>query len=162
MDKHFLEFWGNFLIHAAKGQKQLEDLSAWMHQGFTGFDELTALFRKFYGLEYADKTAPDYSSIQEKAVKDFQKSFKDFLLIMGVVPKDDHLDLLKKYEALKETLAAREETIDHLRMLLAEKDAKAQGELAKGFQELMEKQGKQFHQAMETFGRLYSKKNNQS
>jgi len=27
MDRHFLEFWGNFLIKAAKGQKQLEDMS---------------------------------------------------------------------------------------------------------------------------------------
>jgi hypothetical protein len=36
MDRHFLEFWGNFLINAAKGQKQMEDMSKWMQQGFEG------------------------------------------------------------------------------------------------------------------------------
>jgi hypothetical protein len=48
MDKYFLEFWGNFLINTAKGQKQMEDMSKWMQQGFEGFDELTGMFRKFW------------------------------------------------------------------------------------------------------------------
>ena len=49
MDRHFLEFWGNFLVNAAKEQKRLEDLSNWMQQGFKfkGFDDLTEMFRKF-------------------------------------------------------------------------------------------------------------------
>ena len=162
MDRQFLEFWGNFLIRVAKGQKQLENMATWINQGFKDFDELSAMFRKFYGLEYMDKDAPDYSEVWKKASEDFQKSFKDYLLMMGIVPKDDHLVLVKKYEAIKETLAAREETIKHLRMLLAEKNVNAQGELAKGFQELIERQSEQFQEVIETFGRFYSKENNQS
>jgi hypothetical protein len=57
-----LEFWGNFLINAAKGQKQLEDMSKWMQQGFEGFDELTGMFKKFYGLEHMEKDTPAYTS----------------------------------------------------------------------------------------------------
>ena len=57
-----------------------------------------------------------------------------------MVPKDEHLALVKKYEELKEKVAAQEETINNLRMLLEEKKAETQGELVKGFQELLEKQ----------------------
>ena len=52
MDSQFLEFWGNYLLAAASGQKQLEDLNRWISQGFSGCDELTAMFNKFYGLEH--------------------------------------------------------------------------------------------------------------
>ncbi|MEA1947488.1 MAG: hypothetical protein U9N83_09335 [Thermodesulfobacteriota bacterium] len=162
MDRHFLEFWGNFLINAAKGQKQLEDMSKWMRQGFEGFDELTAMFTKFYGLEHMEKDTPAYMETWKKASENFQKSFKDYLHMIGVVPKDEHLTLVKKYEELKERVATHEETIKHLRMLLEEKKAETQGELVQGFQEIIEKQSEQFQETMETFGRFFKKDKNQS
>ena len=161
MDTHFLEFWGNFLINAAKGQKQLEDMSKWMQQGFKGFDELTAMFTKFYGLEHMGKDSPDYMATWKKASEDFIKSFKEYLSLMGVVPKEEHLALVKKYEELKEKVASQEETIKHLRMLLGEKMAGAQGDVVKGFQEIIEKQSKEFQETMETFDRFFKKDNNQ-
>jgi len=162
VDKQFLEFWGNFLINAAKGQRQLEDMSKWINQGLEGFDELTAMFTKFYGLEHMEKDSPDYMATWKKASEDFSKSFKDYLLLMGVVPKDKHLTLVKKYEQLKEKVASQEETIKHLRMLLNAKKAQAQGDIAKEFQDLIEKQSEQFQETMETFGRLFKKDENQS
>lgn len=162
MDRHFLEFWGNFLINAAKGQKQLEDMSKWMQQGFEGFDELTGMFKKFYGLEHMDKDTPAYMETWKEASEKFQESFKDYLRLMGVVPKDKHLALVKKYEELKEKVAAQEETINNLRMLLEEKKAETQGELVQGFQEIIEKQSEQFQETMETFGRFFKKDKNQS
>lgn len=160
MDKHFLEFWGNFLINAAKGQKQIEDISKWMQQGFEGFDELTAMFRKFYSLEHMEKDTPAYMETWKKASENFQKSFKDYLRLMGVVPKDEHLALVKKYEELKEKVAAQEETIKHLRMLLEEKKVEMQGELVQGFQEIIEKQSEQFQETMETLSRFFKKDKN--
>jgi len=133
MDRHFLEFWGNFLINAAKGQKQLEDISKWMQQGFEGFDELTGMFKKFYGLEHMEKNTPAYMETWKKASENFQKSFKDYLRLMGVVSKDEHLTLVKKYEELKEKVAAQEETINNLRMLLEEKKVETQGNWFKDF-----------------------------
>jgi len=162
MDRHFLEFWGNFLINAAKEQKRLEDMSKWMQQGFEGFDELTAMFRKFYGLENMEKDTPAYIKTWEKASEDFQKSFKDYLRMMDVVPKDEHLAVVRKYEKLKEKVAAQEETINNLRLLLEEKKAGSQGKLVKDFQELIEKQSKQFQETMETFGSFFKKNNNKS
>jgi len=162
MDKQFLEFWGTFLINAAKGQKQFEDMATWMTQGLEGFDELTAMFTKFYGLEHLEKDSPDGMETWKKASENFQKSFKDYMRLMGVVPKDEHLDLLKKYEALKDKAAAQEETIRNLRALLEDKQLKTQGELVKGFQDIVEKQTEQFQETMETFGKFFKSENNQS
>jgi phage tail tape-measure protein len=160
MDRHFLEFWGNFLINAAKGQKQMEDMSKWMQQGFEGFDELTAMFKKFYGLEHMEKDTPIYMETWKQASENFQESFKDYLRLMGVVPKDEHLALVKKYEELKEKVADQEETIKHLRMLLEEKKVETQGELVQGFQEIIEKQSEQFQETMETLSRFFKKDKN--
>jgi len=161
VDKHFLEFWGNFLINTAKEQKRIEDLSKWMQQGFKGFDDLTDMFKKFYGLEHMEKGAPTYMDSWEKASENFLNSYKDYLNLMGMVSKDEHLELIKKYEELKEKAAAQEETINHLRLLLKEKKTESQEELVQGFQDLIEKQSKQFQETMETFGSFFKKENNQ-
>ena len=79
---------------------------------------------------------------------------------MGMVPKNEHLELVKKYEELKEKVADQEETISHLRMLLEQRKAESQDELVQGFQDLIDKQSKQFQQTMETFGSLFKKENN--
>jgi hypothetical protein len=80
---------------------------------------------------------------------------------MGMVPKDKHMALIKKYEELKEKVSAQEETINHLRLLLEEKKTESQKELVQGFQDLIEKQSKQFQKTMETFGSFFQKENNQ-
>ena len=156
MDKHFLEFWGNFLINAAKGQKQLEDMARWMTQGLKGFEDLTAMFRKFYGLDRTPESAPGYVKTWEKAAKDFQKSFQDYLNLFGVVPRQEHLELVKKYEALKEKVTAQEETINRLRMLLEAKGADL-GKIVKGYQDLVEKQIDQFEKLMGGLGESFGK-----
>jgi len=161
VDKHFLEFWGNFLINAAKEQKRMEDLSKWMQQGFKGFDELTAMFNKFYGLESLKKDTPAYNESWETASENFLNSFKDYLDLMGMVTKSEHLKLVKKCEELKEKVADQEETINHLRMLLEKRKAESQDELVQGFHDLIEKQSDQFQKTMETFGNLFKKENNQ-
>lgn len=162
MDKQFLEFWGNFLINAAKEQKRIEDLSEWMQQGFKGFDELTAMFSKFYGLDQKEKDTPADMETWKKASENFLQSFNDVIGLMGMVPNDKHLSLIKKYEELKEKVAAQEEKINHLRLLLEEKETESQKELVQGFQDLIEKQSKQFQETMETFGSFFKKENDQS
>jgi chromosome segregation ATPase len=160
MDRHFLEFWGNLFINTAKQQKQMEDLAKWMQQGFKGFDELTAMFNKFYGLENLKKDTPAYMESWEAASENFLNSFKKYLDLMGMVPKNEHLALAKKYEELKKKVADQEETINHLRMLLQERKAESQDELVQGFHDLIDKQSKQFQETMETFGSFFKKENN--
>ena len=114
-------------------------------------------FFSFKSIRRCFIVSPDYMATWKKASEDFQKSFKDYLRLMGVVPKEEHLTLVKKYEELKEKFAFQEDTIKNLRMLLDEKKAEPQGEVAKGFQEIMEKQTEQFQETMETFGRFFKK-----
>lgn len=146
MNRQFLEFWGNFLINVAKGEKQMEDMAQWINQGFKGFEDLAAMFRNFYGL---DRSASDYGKTWENAAKDFQKSFQDYLKLFGVVPMQEHLELIKKYEALKEKAAAQEETILHFKTLLDQKGPDL-GNMAERFQELLKRQTDQFQNLMKS------------
>ena len=154
MDSQFLEFWGKSFLNAAKGQKALEDMAAWMRQGFTGFEEMTALFQKTYGLDQVAKESPDYFEMWKKAQEDFKNSFTDYLTLFGGVPRDEHMALVKKYEELKEKAASQEETIKHLQMLLSH--AKTE-EVAGQLENLVQKQAEQFKKIMESFGGSFKK-----
>ena len=149
MDSQFLEFWGNYLLAAAKGQKQLEDLNQWIRQGFSGFEELSAMFKKFYGLEPPRKNDLDSTKAWQNAVDDFGNSFDAYLDLMGVVPKGKYRELEQKYAALKKLAAEQADTIKVLRKLLAE-EGTYQGETAKIFQDLVNKQAEAFETLMQS------------
>ena len=158
MDKRFLEFWGNLFLNVAQGQKQLSEITKWIDQGFSGFENLQAMFRNYYGL---DEERPDYYELWNKAEADFQKSFKDYLSLLGVVPREEHVALVKKYEELKEKSAAQEETIGHLRMLLEEKGVD-QAKVISGFEKMIAEQGEQFRELMQSFSEFYKTDKNQT
>jgi hypothetical protein len=154
MDKNFLEFWGNMLLGASKSQRQFEDVNRWMKGNFSGADDLTALFKKAYGLDSSSEKAPDYINLWKKASEDFLGAFKDYVSMMGMVSKEEHLNLIKKYETLKEKSETQEETIRHLRMLLGEKDTE-QKEISDQFQDMAKKQTEQFQEMMKNFSQFY-------
>lgn len=152
MDRHFLEFWGNFLINAAKGQQQFDELTQWMHQGFKGFEDLTAMFRKAYGLEKPESTPePEYQQNWHKATREFRESLNAYFSLLGVIPLSEHLALLEKYEALKKENAEQLETIQRLRDLLGQRDS-GQTAVVENFKELVSRQNEQFQKLMESFG----------
>lgn len=156
VDRRFLEFWGNLLIDAARGQKHIENLTQWINQGLKGFDDLNGMFRSSYMKNGPAEESPDYLKAWENAAEDFQAALKDYLNLMGVVPKGDHLKLVKKYEDLKKKAADQEETIKHLRMLLDEKGTD-RGEALTGFQDLIKKQTDQFQKLIQGFGQFPGK-----
>lgn len=145
MDSRFLEFWGNFLLSSAKGQKQMEDLARWMGQGFkaAGFEDLTAMFTNAYGLSDLDASGSPDMHLWETAARQFRRSFEEYMVLMGMVPNAEHQQLREKYEALKEKCALQKETISHLRELLGVGKA-GQDEVVKEFQAVLEKQSTQF------------------
>ena len=155
MDKNFLEFWGNFLINAAKGQEQLENMTKWVRQDFTGFEEMTALFQKVYGLDKVNQVNPAYPQMFNDAQANFKKSFNDYLNLLGVVSRDEHLELMKKYEELKEKAASQEETIKYLRMLLGEAKGIDASQVTKSVDELVKKQTDQFQKLMDSFSKSF-------
>ncbi len=106
MDRQFLQFWGDFFTNSAKGQRQLEDMTEWMQQGFKGVDYLTVLFQKSYGLDRISEAGDEYVKMWKEAIENFEKSLNDYLNLMGVVPRKEHQILLNKYESLGEEVAS--------------------------------------------------------
>lgn len=151
MNRHFLEFWGKALLEAAKSQKQLEDLSKWFQRGFLGFQDFTNLFKTSYGLDEVAEDSPDYLTMWKKAEGDFRDSFKDYLTLLGVVPREEYAALARKYDELKAKAADQEETIKHLRMLADEKGLGLEATTLE-FQRLIKKQGEQFQQLLQGLG----------
>ncbi|OQX25610.1 MAG: hypothetical protein BWK80_14665 [Desulfobacteraceae bacterium IS3] len=171
-DEKFLEFWGNFLLSAARGKKQAEDVGTWTRQyfksmnqimtasqkGFSDLNEFSVMFRKFYGLDKIPEQSPEYESRMKTSASDFQKSLNDYLGMMGMVSKAEHLALVRKYEKLKEKCADQEETVRHLRMLLDTKGT-VQGETVRTLQDIMKDQTELFRNMVAGIGQQSGKEN---
>ncbi|HSO72399.1 MAG TPA: hypothetical protein VLR91_07115 [Thermodesulfobacteriota bacterium] len=153
MNRHFLEFWGKALLRAAQSQKQLEDLAKWCQRGIFSFQDYTKIFKTSYGLDEVGEDSPDYFSIWNKAEENFQESFKEYLHIFGVVPREEYADLAREYEELKVKVAEQEETIKLLRLLLEEKGLGLAANSLE-FQKLIAKQGDQFQKLIQGLGEV--------
>ncbi|MGA7876978.1 MAG: hypothetical protein WCA08_15070, partial [Desulfoferrobacter sp.] len=81
--------------------------------------------------------------------------FNDYLNLLGVVSRDEHLELMKKYEELKEKAASQEETIKYLRMLLGEAKGIDASQVTKSVDELVKKQTDQFQKQMDSFSKSF-------
>lgn len=169
MDEKFLEFWGTFLLSAARGKKQMDEMVSVMRKGFPDlgaaggkpeseiYGEAAALFRKLYGLDRFIEYTEDYGKMVRKAMDDYQGSFKEYLSMMGVVSRKDHLELVEKYEELKKTCAKQEETIRHLQLLLSTKDG-GQGDAMESLRNIVKDQGELFQKMMSDFSRYLGQK----
>jgi len=151
MNRHFLEFWGKALLQAAQSQKQLEDLAKWCQRGIFSFQDYSQLFKTSYGLDQVAEDSPDYFSIWNKAEENFQESFKEYLHIFGVVPREEYAALARQYEELQAKMAEQEETSKLLRRLLEEKGLGLEATSLE-FQKLIEKQGEQFQKFIQGLG----------
>ena len=152
MNRQFYEFWGNFFTNVAQGQKQLDDMSAWIKQGFTGPDDLTALFRRCYGLKASE---PDGSlDIQswQKAITDFQQTFAQFGEQWGWVTQTEHQKVLDNCAALEKKVQQQEATITQLRDLLNQ-EGLGHTELFQHFKGALEDQSSQFQELMESISK---------
>jgi len=159
MDKSFLEFWSHLMKAGALNPSELNQMSKWMQGGFSGPDTLSPLFKKAYGLDQVSESLPDYTRLAQEAVSSFQESLKTFVSSIGVssigmVPKETHLALIKKYEALKEKSADQEETIKHLKAMLDDKGIPADDSLRQ-FKHMLHSQNEQFQSLMKTIGNFY-------
>ncbi len=150
MNKEFLEFWGKFLLDAAKGQKQLEEFSRWITGGFREFGDLTEQFKKVYGLDKLSEDDPEYPSLWEKSVKDFRETFKEYLELFNLVPREKYDELARQCEELKEKVRLQEEKIKQLERLLGERGIDYVN-MAGEFQKLIEKQAKDFQKVLNSF-----------
>ncbi len=153
MDKNFLELWGNFLISIARGQRQMEEMGKWMGLDPGRFPDMTAWMGAFSAPGASGKAdaETDAASSWAATSEDLMNTYGQFLEFMGLVAKPEHLRVVRKYEALKEKAAEREETIRHLRMLLDERNGD-QGRVVSTFQEMMRRQSEKFQELMREMG----------
>lgn len=154
MDRKFLEFWGNFLLGAAKGQEQVETLGRLASEGARTFEQQLALFQKFYGLDKKPDPSSPYAEMWTKAASDFMKSYQEFMGLMGMVPRDDFEALSRENEALKKKVEDLEESLRRGEKRPGGKDMDP-AEVVKGFEGLMKKQAEQFRALMSAYGKLY-------
>jgi uncharacterized coiled-coil protein SlyX len=152
MNRHFLEFWGKALLQAAKSQKQLEELATWFQRGFLGFQDFTQLFKTVYGLDELKEDNPDYLTLWKKAEEEFRDSFRDYLNLMGLVPREEYAALARRCKELEEKLAEQEETLKYLRLLAEEKGMGLEATTLE-FQKLIKKQGEQFQKFIKGMGK---------
>jgi hypothetical protein len=150
LEKAFLEFWGNFLLSAAKGQRQIDEFARWMSQGMSGFHDLTAMFQQCYGLR---NERPDGDRGWKTARTSFETAFRAYLDTLGFVPKSDYLALQMQIEELRQKIDQQESDLRRLRLQLGE-SRMAQGDVVRGFQELIQVQGEQFREVTESFSRF--------
>jgi len=168
MDKNFLELFGNILIGTARGKKQMDDMITWIQKSISSaprLDELPSLFKKIYGLDHLSEKSTEYKQMAEEAVQDFQHSLKEYITILGMIPKDEqmvsrdeYLALIRKYEKLKEKCADQEETIKHLKMLVNFKEEPPQ-DLIGGLQDIVKGQTEIFQKMMKGVGQYLTNKN---
>ena len=147
IDPNFLEFWGNYLIAVARGQKQLEDMTRWMSQGFQGLEDLTVTFKKCYGLEQLQPNSPAFTEAWKRATADFRKSFRKTFGLLGWVPQEEHQKLAEENQRLQQKVEQQENAIRRMRMLLDEKGLD-QTRTLEAFQDLIKKQSSEFEKLM--------------
>ena len=151
-----MESWGKLLIETAKAQRNLESMTGMVRQWQEGFGNLANLWGGAYGLKSLAQDNPLYPKVWKESEEILRKWMKDYLSLFGVVPLEEHLELLEKHEALKAKNAEQEETIENLRMLLNHEGIVDYGLFAKQYQDVVKQQTDQYQKVMENLSNLSS------
>ncbi len=157
MNRQFYEFWGTFFTNVAQGQKQLEEMTDWMQQGFAGANELNELFRRCYGLK--SPKADDKQTVQmwQKAIEDFQQTLAQHAKQWGWVSQTEYQKVLDRCAALEKQVQQQQTTIKELRALVKEKGL-GYSELFQHLNSSLKEQSEQFNALMENIRETYIEK----
>ena len=128
MNRYFDEFWKNQFINVDKGQKQMEDMTKLIMQGLSGFKEVPEMFGKFYSMNFWSKETQEYVKTWEMTTEDFQKFFKYYLDLMGLVPKDEYLELSYKYNTMDESVTDKIKEISKQVKIVADQEKMITGQ----------------------------------
>lgn len=149
MDYRFFDFLGNYFLHAAKYQKQAQELQTWIDQGGSGFKEIADMFKNFYGVS-GDASSDAFNSAFQKFVENYMELFQ----ASPMVSQEKYNVLKQKYDLLKKKCDQQKEIIENLTSLSSMKDA-FQDNMSQGIDQVMKNQKEMFEQMM---GGFYPKK----
>lgn len=150
MNHQVWEFWSRVFLAAAHSQKQLEEFLAWQQQHL----ELLAKCCPWLPPSRQDKAevpTPTGLAPWQELANQLAASYRQFLNLWGLVPRQEYDDLQQECQSLKAKVAEQEETIRLLRQLLDEKGL-GLAATALEFQKLVEKQGEQFQKFLQGLG----------
>jgi hypothetical protein len=150
MDLQFLKFWGDAIRQSSTVQKLGDEVSRWMKGEIKETDDLYTLFRKYYGLDQGTEVFKDYENQLKELVGDFQKSFKELLPMLGVVPKTEYDQLLQQYDDLKKKVAGLETALKEMGNRLSSATP-GQTAGAGAFEQMIKAQTEQFQKMMNAF-----------
>jgi len=153
MDLQFMKFWTDAIKQSAAVQTLSDEVSRWMKGEIKETDELYALFRKYYGLEQGSAVFADYETQLKEMAGNFQKSFKEFLSVMGVIPKSEYDLLHEQYEELKKKVMGLEKTLKDLEKQISG-NAADQPKNAGALDEMIKAQTDQFQKIMTAFAEI--------
>lgn len=118
----------------------------------SGFQGLTDLFRQFYGLDNEVRgDAADWVTARSS----FEKAYRAYLDMLGVVPTSDYMALKKQLDELQKKARDQEAALRKLRLELSE-SRMAQGDAVRGFQELIQVQSEQFRELTDSVSRFFA------
>jgi hypothetical protein len=147
MDKQILEFWGNMMLSAAKGQQQLEEIMKWFSGNAKDFKDVSGMFCRMYGMDPGSDQAPDYLSLWQKALGEFRDSYGEIIAMMDLVPRKDYVAMTRENQELRRRVSELEDVVRHLRALLDDKAAVPAGGI-RDFQKLIDEQARQYQDFM--------------
>ncbi len=156
MDKQFLEFLGNLLLQAAKGQEQVENLSKWLAQGTSGVQSLTDQFKQVYNLDSTEAPATDQDTAWQQASDRFNKAYEDYLDLLSVVPMARYRELESQNASLQKEVTRLHKEIDRLRGA-PQNTGRPADEVITDFQALLQKQQREFEDLTRQFKRFGTK-----
>jgi hypothetical protein len=152
VNSQFMEFFGNYLIQAARWQKLVEQTSSDQTPGISDMTELGRMFQKACGMDGpADPAFAEYSRLWQQAAENFQSVFNTYAGTWGWVPRADYQALQEKCDSLENTIRQKDQIISQLRSLLEEKGL-GHSELLQRFQSLIQDQNDEFQMFMKNFG----------
>ena len=101
MDNRLLEFWGNYWLQMAQGKMPWGEIFNWWQKGLAGFNEMNPMGGKAYGLNPPELGFGESQKVWEETLRMFQKSFQEYLNLLGYVPRADYDRLQTDYEQLQ-------------------------------------------------------------
>jgi len=122
MEEYYNELWANQLSFVEKGQEQIQDMTKLIMQGINSFEKAPEMLGDFSSSNFWSQETYDYIKAWDMTSEDFVKFFNDYLNLIGLVPKKEHLELLNKYNDLNQSDTAREKEASKHKKLVADKN----------------------------------------
>ena len=108
-----------------------------------------------YGADMIAKNTTEYLEIWKKAAQDLKTSFREFLSLMDLMPRQEYESLLRENEELKAKLSGQDETLQKLQGVFDSRLAEQTGGI-EGFETLIQDQTRQFNELMSSFTQMFS------